>query len=421
MTRAAMVRSVQQRLGAFALIGALGSASSAAALAASQYSVIWQFHGNGEGSNPISRLTLDGAGGLFGTTANGGDNYQGAVFHLTPGEAGAPWRFASVHSFNGGDGAEPLGELYRARLSGALYGTTYNGGAGGAGTVFRLDPPTTGAGPWRITTLHDFTNGADGGNPRAGLALCGPYLCGTASGGGNGGLGVAYQVAPQARPGKPATFNVIFAFAGDLGGSAPYATLVPDGAGGLIGTDSGYAAGYGGVFRLQPTPGQPFPAPWTQTVLHNFFFDGVDGYEPLSPVRRAADGALYGVTYAGGKAGGGAIYRITPPGDPAGSWTETVLASFPAGCTPQSNLVADGRGGLLGTTIGCGKFGLGTVFRAAPRAVGGDWKITVLHDFAGGPDGEAPQSGLVRAEDGTFYGVTSGGNNSAGTVFAITP
>jgi len=45
-----------------------------------------------------------------------------------------------------------------------------------------------------------------------------------------------------------------------------------------------------------------------------------------------------------------------------------------------------------------------------------------LHSFGGLPDGENPRPGLVRASDGNFYGTTySGGTNSSGTVFRLTP
>jgi uncharacterized repeat protein (TIGR03803 family) len=61
--------------------------------------------------------------------------------------------------------------------------------------------------------------------------------------------------------------------------------------------------------------------------------------------------------------------------------------------------------------------GCGTVFRMT--AVG---TVTVLHAFAGGVDGETPESALIQAADGNFYGTTAyGGASDAGTVFRMTP
>jgi uncharacterized repeat protein (TIGR03803 family) len=50
-------------------------------------------------------------------------------------QAGAA--LTTLHSFNGNDGANPLAGLVQGS-DGSFYGTTYGGGAGGAGTVFRL-------------------------------------------------------------------------------------------------------------------------------------------------------------------------------------------------------------------------------------------------------------------------------------------
>jgi uncharacterized repeat protein (TIGR03803 family) len=46
--------------------------------------------------------------------------------------------FTVLHSFTGVDGEVPRGLVFGA--DGALYGTAYDGGAYGAGTVFKLAP-----------------------------------------------------------------------------------------------------------------------------------------------------------------------------------------------------------------------------------------------------------------------------------------
>jgi uncharacterized repeat protein (TIGR03803 family) len=73
-------------------------------------------------------------------------------------------QLTTLHSFTGGDGANPYSSLI-ADPAGNLYGTTNRGGAGcgwGCGTVFQLDTSGT------VTVLHSF-NGSDGEAPYAGL------------------------------------------------------------------------------------------------------------------------------------------------------------------------------------------------------------------------------------------------------------
>ena len=77
-----------------------------------------------------------------------------------------------LHNFNnnGTDGASPQASLI-LDAAGNLYGTTNNGGTYNYGTVFELTP--AGGGSYTQKVLHNFTNGADGGNPQSGLILDG--------------------------------------------------------------------------------------------------------------------------------------------------------------------------------------------------------------------------------------------------------
>jgi uncharacterized repeat protein (TIGR03803 family) len=81
----------------------------------------------------------------------------------------------TLYSFTGGaDGSAPrTGLLYR---NGLLYGTTAQGGlpgcgGNGCGTLFSFDP-TTGV----KAILFNFTGGADGSTPLAGLIAKGTFL-----------------------------------------------------------------------------------------------------------------------------------------------------------------------------------------------------------------------------------------------------
>ena len=80
-----------------------------------------------------------------------------------------------LYRFQGGsDGYRPNGPLV-ADAAGNLYGTTFYGGDAGCqflcGTVFELSPD--GHGGWAEAVLYQFTGGADGQNPVAGLTIDG--------------------------------------------------------------------------------------------------------------------------------------------------------------------------------------------------------------------------------------------------------
>jgi uncharacterized repeat protein (TIGR03803 family) len=76
-------------------------------------------------------------------------------------------------------------------INNTLYGTTPFGGTSGNGTVFTIKTDGTG-----FTTLHNFTGGADGANPSAGLVLSGNTLYGT-EGGGSSGNGTVFSLSFQ--------------------------------------------------------------------------------------------------------------------------------------------------------------------------------------------------------------------------------
>ncbi len=101
---------------------------------------------------------------------------------------------------------------------------------------------------------------------------------------------------------------------------------------------------------------------------------------------------------------------------------ETVLHSFAGGSDgddPQSGLIADGAGNFYGTTEGGGPSDDGTVFKLAP-----DGTETVLHAFTGGHhDGAQPFSaGVIMDKHGNLYGDTGlGGAGDSGVIFKIAP
>src|SRR5262249_1096477 len=131
----------------------------------------------------------------------------------------------------------------------------------------------------------------------------------------------------------------------------------------------------------------------------------------------------YGTTFAGGSnntscAGGcGTVFKITPSG------TVTTLHSFCSrsgctdGATPQAGLVQDDDGNFYGTTFSGGTSFLATIFR-----INAEGALTTLHSFGLMGGGCCPVAALVQASDGNFYGTTlSCGVYGFGTIFKITP
>jgi len=76
-----------------------------------------------------------------------------------------------LYSFTGGaDGGRPTSGV-TVGSGGVLYGTAYNDGTYGYGTVFSLTPPASAGGAWTYTVLHSFGSGNDGQYPDSGVAI----------------------------------------------------------------------------------------------------------------------------------------------------------------------------------------------------------------------------------------------------------
>jgi uncharacterized repeat protein (TIGR03803 family) len=108
--------------------------------AAGSESVLYSFKGSSDGEYPYSGVVIDNAGNLYGTTAGfcnsitcgAGASGNGTVYKLDPSGT-----LTVLHHFaNSNDGANPGGLLLDP--AGNLYGTTYNGGSAGVGTVFKI-------------------------------------------------------------------------------------------------------------------------------------------------------------------------------------------------------------------------------------------------------------------------------------------
>jgi uncharacterized repeat protein (TIGR03803 family) len=268
-----------------------------------------------------------------------------------------------------------------------------------------------------LTTLYNFTGGADGSEPCGGLIGDDNALYGTTTYGGAYGLGTVFSLTPSAAGGAWVE-SVLYSFAGGSDGTYPLGLSIGPG-GALYGTTAGT------VFSLTP-PSAPGGA-WSYATLYTFT-GGSDGFIVSGAPAIDTSGAIYGPTEFGGTGpclmGCGTVWALTPPATPGGAWTETVLHSFTGGTDGAyyaSSLVIDAHGVLYGTMGQDGAYNAGYVFSFTPPAApGGAWTETALHNFTG--KNGTPPVGLAIDTAGVLYGATTGGGaNGGGTIYSLTP
>jgi len=398
--------------------------------------VLHAFLGGSAGlSDPISGVTFDAAGNLYGIASSGGAHGVGGVYKLAPTASGW-WTETLLHSFGGtNDGQYPSGNLVMD-ASGNLYGTTLYGGTGGCayfdyppgcGTVFEL--AATADGQWHESVIYSFQdNGTDGFAPGAGVILdsSGNIYGTTAFGGANGSFylgGIAFELVRGSD--NTWTEQILHTFGnGSSGpgddGSIP-SGLTFDKAGNLYGTTTQGGATSGTVFEL--TPGS---SGWTESVLHNF-----SGDSPAGSLIFDSSGNIYGASAFGGAYTWGSVYELSLSG--GGSWNYSLLFSFSkpenrggkGPYEPDSGVVFGPSGSLYGTTKFGGSGDGGTVYELTP-ASGGGWTEKIVRNFGeNNPDyGYYPGGGVVFDSAGNLYGTTpagGAGNSSGGVVYEIIP
>jgi uncharacterized repeat protein (TIGR03803 family) len=272
--------------------------------------------------------------------------------------------FTTLVSFNNTDGATPLYESLAQGLNGNFYGTTSQGGAHSAGTVFEITPAGT------LTTVYNFCSYRD---------------C--------------------------------------TDGSGPYAGLIQTPNGNFYGTTAqGGANGYGTVFEITST------GTLTTLYSFCSQLNCADGASPEAGLVQATNGNFYGTTEQNDVSefgvGQGTIFEITPAGKLTTLYSFCSQPNCTDGAVPSGALIQGNNGNFYGTTQGGGNSacsgGCGIVFEITPAGV-----LTTLHTFDG-TDGAYPIGGLVQATNGNFYGTTEQGGVGEfgvdqGTVFEITP
>ncbi|MGC1372160.1 MAG: choice-of-anchor tandem repeat GloVer-containing protein [Candidatus Sulfotelmatobacter sp.] len=332
--------------------------------------LIHTFIGDSEndGALPLSGLTLDGSGNLYGATPYGGScpistAGCGVVYEISP-AAGGGWQAPKIlYSFQGNaDGISPQSPLIFDK-AGNLYGTTYGGGTGYGGTVFELSP--TLSGPWNKTTLYNFKyDTSDGNSPEGG---------------------------------------VIFDAAGNLYGTTEV--------GGADTSGNCSSQGCGTVYELSPNGS----GEWSETILLSF--NSTDGNNPLGNFAMDSAGNLYGATLTGGPGndvcgiyGCGVVYEMAK--SESGGWSEKLLRDLPETVGGfYSGPALDPAGNLYATLYSGGPGKYGVAFRLAKSSTT-PWPLAVLYSFNGEAVGGYPAAGPLFSK-GSLFGTTSVGGNTS--------
>lgn len=327
-------------------------------------------------------------------------------------------------------GLNPYGELIQTS-DGKLYGTAFEGGANGSGTIFYVsDGSNAGLGA-RPVPAYTFsaTHGATPSDPQtnsdgaipSGLTLGADGLFyGVTQIGGVTGYGTIFKMTSAGLLTTIYTFSVPSAAGTNADGAVPIGKLLQMLDGSFYGVArAGGANGTGTVYRIG--------ADGSFSTVYNFAsvdastHSNSSGGGPLAGLALGVDGNLYGVTEYGGTMGGGIVFRLTTAGE------LTLLHDFVPGAPtwdgfrPNAALLRASDGNFYGTTFGGGAGGGGIVFKLGP-----DGTFAIVHQFGsvyGTPpvvDGMSPAAPLIELSDGTLVGTTTSGYGpAAGTVFAI--
>ncbi|WP_409977873.1 beta strand repeat-containing protein, partial [Bradyrhizobium sp. SZCCHNS2005] len=352
-------------------------------------------------------LIADSAGNLFGTTQNGGANNAGTVFEITKTANGYSSTPVTLVAFNGTDGSSLQNSLLMD-AAGNLFGTTETGGAYGKGTIFEITKTANGYSSTPVV-LASF-DGTNGNRPPDNLIMdaSGNLFGMTYSGGANGG-GTVFELVKTGST-YSSTPTTLISF-DSTSGTNPAGSLSVDAAGNLYGTTThGGANNAGTVFEIAKTANGYSS---TATVLVSF--NGTNGASPGSgSIIFDAAGNLFGTTQSGGANNVGTVFEIAKTANGYSS-TPTVLVSFNGtnGSDPYGNLIMDAHGDLLGTTWQGGANGYGVVYEVVKTATGYSSTPAVLTSF-NGTNANGSTGALLMDGAGNLFGTSPGG-----TVFEL--
>jgi uncharacterized repeat protein (TIGR03803 family) len=366
-----------------------------------------------EGILPFAGVVQGLDGSLYGTTLGGGNFNGGTAFRLTPAGRFSDYGFCEKTGCTDGDSLQ--GSLTQS-MDGTFWGTTTGGGANGNyGTIFRITKGGV------LTTLYSFcaqVNCKDGSAPTSPpIEGTDGNFYGTTYEGGYGNRGTIYKITPTGQ------FSTIYTFCHDYyctDGDAPYGAMIQGGDGNLYGTTAGGGAnnGFGTVFKVTQSGNLTVLYSFCSRQ------GCADGWRPYDPLVLGTDGNFYGVTQWGGNSDyNGTLFEITPSGVLTTLYNFCSQTNCADGSQPYGGLSQGTDGSFYGTTATGGLYGEGTVFRLSQG--GSLTSLYSFCAQSGCEDGAIPQGDVIQATNGKFYGTTTAGGNNpvcgegCGTIFSV--
>lgn len=264
---------------------------------------------------------------------------------VMPGPAVGLPGFEPLGSLGGAGRQHPSSSLLPHR-DGNFYGTTYNGGGFGKGTLYKVTP----SGALNVVVHFSGVSGSTAGTQPVGglISDAAGILWGVTAGGGANDIGTIFTVDPLTR-----VLTTIVSFTGVSGaapGHSPVGGLVSNGAGNYWGTTfAGGANGLGTVFKLQTNTSR-----LTSVASFTGLTGPARGGEPAAGLVSDGAGFLWGTTRSGGSgpgAGNGTVFKVnlaTNALSTVVNFSGTTGAA--RGAAPSGGLVSDGAGFLWGTT-----------------------------------------------------------------------
>jgi uncharacterized repeat protein (TIGR03803 family) len=213
-------------------------------------SLLYEFCTSGppcpDGAIPLAGVSVDMSGNLYGTTYRGGFHpLWGVVYQLSP-TSGGNWTETTLHEFTPQAGGNPLSEV-SIDSQGNLYGTTSAGqNAGQCGSAWKL----TRQSGFEASNFLFNTSGVDGCAPASGLFLdlAANTAFGTTSKGGSSNSGTVFKITGS----KETMLYNFCQQSGCFDGSTPSGSLTQHGRALYGATASGATFNQGVVFEITP-------------------------------------------------------------------------------------------------------------------------------------------------------------------------